>query len=102
MKLTFKCNTAVFGVCASFIIRRVLHVIEEESNIIIVPLIYPTRSREQSWLKSIADTAPQSMASWYHKNVCKESNRIIKPLLVPIAMRSENLIVLGFPALKRS
>lgn len=57
------CNTAVSGVWTSFIIRNVLQEVEDESNIIIVPLIYPTRSREQSWLKSIADTALQSTAS---------------------------------------
>jgi len=57
------CNIAVSGVWASFIIRNVLQVVEDESNIIIVPLIYPTRSRVQSWLKSIADTALQSTAS---------------------------------------
>jgi len=60
---TFRCNTAVFGVWTSFIIRNILQVVEDESNIIIVPLINPTRSREQSWLKSIADTALQSTAS---------------------------------------
>lgn len=38
--------------------RKVLQVVEDESNIIIVPLIYPTRRREQSGLKSIADIAP--------------------------------------------
>jgi len=84
--LTFKCNTAVFGVWVSFITLKVLQVVEDESNIIIVPLIYPTISREQSWLKSIADTAPQSKASWYQRNVCELSNKIIKPLLVPMAM----------------
>lgn len=83
-------------------ILSVLHEDEDESNIIIVPLMYPTRSREQSWLKSIAETAPQSTASWYQRNVCKASNKIIKPLVVPMAMRSENLIALGCPALKRS
>lgn len=57
------CKTVVSGVCVSFITRSVLQLLEDESNIIIVPLIYPTRSREQSWLKSIADTAPQSTAS---------------------------------------
>lgn len=100
--LTFKCNTAVPGVCASFITLSVLQVVEDESNIIMVPFIYPTISRVQSWLKSIADTAPQSTASWYHWNVCKESNKIVKPLLVPMAIRSENLIALGWPASKRS
>lgn len=79
-----------------------MQVTEDESNIIIVPVIYPTSSREQSLLKSIADTAPQSMASWYQRNVCEVSNKIIKPLLVPMAMRSENLIALGCPALNRS
>lgn len=96
------CNTVVPGVCASFMTLRVLQVEEEESNTIIVPFIYPTMSREQSWLKSIAVTAPQFTASWYHWNVCNESNKIIKPLLVPIAIRSENLIALGCPASKRS
>lgn len=96
------CKTVVSWVSISFITLSVLQLLEDESNIIIVPLIYPTRSREQSWLKSIADTAPQSIASWYHRNVCDESNTIIKPLLVPMAMRSENLIALGCPALKRS
>jgi len=96
------CNTIVLGVCASVITLSVLQVEEDESNTIIVPFIYPTISREQSWLKSIADTAPQFTASWYHWNVCKESNRIIKPLPVPMAIRSENLIALGCPASKRS
>jgi len=52
------CNTAVPGVCESFMTLNVLQVVEEESNTIIVPLMYPTINLEQSWLKSIADTAP--------------------------------------------
>lgn len=57
------CNTVVPGVCESFMTLNVLQEVEEESNTIIVPLMYPTINREQSWLKSIADTAPQFSAS---------------------------------------
>lgn len=42
------CNTIVPAVCASDMTLSVLQVEEDESNIIIVPFIYPTISREQS------------------------------------------------------
>jgi len=42
------CNTVVPGVCESFMTLSVLQVVEEESNTIIVPFMYPTINREQS------------------------------------------------------